>query len=184
MFVSGQLPTIEAVREHLGVSLYAVENQARMNKWMEARDHRVSQLIARVSELPPLSVERSREGLEEIAKLQEELAKSLIGSASRLQAIRDNAAAVADSLIARLASIDPGANREGIESRLASVMAVSDSLSEQLRILAGLPDPDKVRPVSKPSPAQDQPKPTQSKSRPEPTGPISKPIHADQGDEQ
>jgi hypothetical protein len=144
LFVSGQLTTHEAVAEQLRVSLGAVQKQSHKFGWVEARKRRVEQLVARVAELPPLQVERSKEGLEEIAKLQEQLAKSLLASAVKMQEVRDHAIDVENGLLTRLASIDPGAHRDGLQERLACVQSLEQSLSENLRVLAGLPHPDKM----------------------------------------
>ena len=157
MFVSGQLTTQEAVAEHLGVSIHNVINHSRKHNWAEARKRRAEQLIARVAELPSLAIERSKEGLEEIGKMQEELAKSLIGHASLMISARNNAISVCEQLCNRISEVDPGASRDSLIARLECVKGVAESFSDHLRILAGMANPDKAQRQQQTKPQPNEP---------------------------
>lgn len=176
-YVMGKVSCVDDVAEYIGCSISRVRAKAQAEGWTKMRDEYAAKLKEHVQQMPRMEWEIGKEELERLGGIQVTLADKTFVLGHSSASVIEQATAAIEGLILRLPESQSDA-ASLIATKLNALVSVRSVFLSELRILAGLPDPDKVRPTPKSSPAQDQPKQTQPKARPEPTGPISQPIHA------
>jgi hypothetical protein len=141
-FCAGDLASYEAVAAAYGVSIQAVNLQAQKHGWQGARALHVQRVMDQCRQ-GTIMQGRGEEEAEKLRSTQDQIAAALLAFAQTMQAQAAQSLTATGLLTERLASMGSNADSRDMTQRLASVSAVHLNLVESLRVLAGIPHPDK-----------------------------------------
>lgn len=157
-FVNGELSTLQAVAEYLGTGFNTVREKAKREGWFEARNKAVQAVLARVGECDGVAVVKKAEDLASIASAQADLATWVLNHGKAMSSQAEAVAALVQSQAMRVAELEP--KQEGAEMvrRMAALNTVHCSLVDTIRVLAGLPHPDRQprQAIAKPKPVKER----------------------------
>lgn len=142
LFVGGELGTWQAVADHLGVDYRTVARKAAKEDWLGLRKAQVQRLLDMARSGEGLSIERREKDAESLAQAQAEVAASLLAHAKTMQtqaiAVSTSVQVVSDRL-----ALARDTDTDSISRRLLALSQVHETLVESIRVLAGIPHPDK-----------------------------------------
>lgn len=155
-FVNGELATLQAVAEYLGTGFNTVREKAKREGWFEARNKAVQAVLAKVGECDGVAVVKKAEDLASIASAQADLATWVLNHGKAMSSQAEAVAALVQSQAMRVAELEP--KQEGAEMvrRMSALNTVHCSLVDTIRVLAGLPHPDRQprQTITKPKPTK------------------------------
>jgi hypothetical protein len=159
LFVNGELGTFQAVADHLGVNLHTVIRRAKAESWKDLRTRQVKRLLDMARTGDGVVVRKTEEELEELGKAQASVARLAISHASKMQDQADHVLTSILTVSDRVAMAKDETNTGELTRRLTALASVHAGLVETIRVLAGLPHPDKAQrqPRTKPVAAEVEP---------------------------
>lgn len=142
LFVGGELGTWQAVADHLGVDYRTVARKAAKEDWLGLRKAQVQRLMDMVKSGEGLSIERKEKDAESLAQVQAEVAASLLAHAKTMQA-QANAVSTSVQVVSDRLALARDTDTDSISRRLLALSQVHETLVDSIRVLAGIPHPDK-----------------------------------------
>jgi hypothetical protein len=152
-YVSAELPSLDHVARHLGCHRSAVARRAAAGDWRRLRREHGQRIETTVRDMGPMVGSRTVVGDTALATAQTAIGTALMAHAQTvLPQLSQLMSGISDAA-ARLSSAGTETDTDRLARRLTALSSAHAQTIDSLRVLAGLPHPDKA-PRPKPSKAQ------------------------------
>jgi hypothetical protein len=159
LFVGGELGSWQAVADHMGVDCRTVARKAAKEDWLSLRKAQVQRLMDMARTGDGLVVRKKGEDLEELGQSQISIAQRAVNHAGKMQDQADHVLTSILTVSDRIALAKDETDTGELTRRLTALASVHAGLVETIRVLAGLPHPDKVQRQPRAKPSQVEPEP-------------------------
>ena len=180
-YVSGELTTYQAVADCYGINHANVFTRAKREKWQELRSARMEKLKALAGEGLVHSLLPNASQVADLASVQSGLAQSVLAHGSALAATLPDLMMDLAKVRAKLVGAMPETDTSHLAARLSALVGAMTETVDTVRVLAGIPHPDKAKPK-----AQTEAEPAKRQSAPDSEatdfGPVGAPQETGRGE--
>lgn len=180
-YVSGELTTYQAVADCYGINHANVYTRAKREKWQDLRSARMEKLKAMAGEGMAHSLTPTGNQVADLASVQTDLARSVLAHGSALAATLPDLLMDVAKVRAKLVGAMPETDTSHLAARLSALVGAMTETVDTVRVLAGIPHPDKAKPKAQTEaePAKGRPAPD---SEAEGFGPVAEPKETGRGE--